>query len=464
MNNGPQKRNQRRSADYLTSNIEYPELRIARRYGKRMSWKMSEEVKNILPSEMNRREFIKTSAMGMLGAQAIFGNIGSQSGKVEQAASLSHGNAPRKIRRGDMYYRRLGRTGLMISEISLGGSPVPPEPVFRKAVEMGVNYVDTSSSYSSGNSERTIGKIIEGRRGKFHVATKFHPVTRRKTRTKEELIEQAEGSLTRLNTDYVDILLIHGASNPDVVTNEEVLAAFDQLKKDGKIRFTGVSCHSDPVGVLTPAVQSGNYDMIDVAYNAYSGTQVEKGKVYDDYLTRSGIEKVIALAKEHDVGVVAMKSMAGGDRQNLAAFKTEGVSIPQAKLKWVLQNDAVAAVITEMVNFDFLNENLAASGLEMSSAERKVLSEYVKATSGDYCRMCGTCLLHCPSEIAIPDIMRYAMYHDGYGKTDVARTEYRRLSAANTFLGCNLCRRCEAACPYGLQIVRKLRRAHQMLA
>lgn len=426
-----------------------------------MPWEMYVGTEDVPLSEMSRREFIRTSALGLLGTQAFFGNLGK--GEAEQETSLPEDNAPKRIRKGDMYYRRLGRTGLMISEISLGGSPVPPEAVFRQAVEMGVNYVDTSSSYSRGNSERTIAKIIEGRRDKFHVATKFHPVKRRGAKTRTELIEEAEGSLTRLNTDYVDILLVHGASNPDILANEEVLAAFDQLRKDGKIRFTGVSCHKDPVGVLTPAIQSGKYDMISVAYNAYSGTQVEKDKVYDDYLARSGIEKVIAFAKEHDLGVVAMKSMAGGNRQNLDAFKTQGVSIPQAKLKWVLQNDAVAAVITEMVNFDFLNEDLAVSGMEMSSAERKVLSEYVKATSGDYCRMCGTCLWHCPSEIAISDIMRYAMYRDGYGKIDFARKKYQELPASNTFLGCNLCGRCEAVCPYGIQIVQKLRSAHQML-
>jgi len=412
----------------------------------------------MLSSEMNRREFIKASALSVLGIYMPVGNLYSKRREVDNQTS--------RIRRGDMYYRRLGRTDLMISEVSLGGSPVPPEAVFRRAVEMGVNYVDTSSSYSRGNSDRMIGKIIEGRRDKFYVATKIHAGRRWYGRpdTKEDMIKEVEGSLTRLKTDYADILLVHGASNPDVLAHEEVLATFNQLKKEGKIRFTGVSCHEDPVRVLTPAIQSGNYDMITVAYNAYSGTQIEKDKVYNDYLARAGIEKVIALARENDVGVVAMKTMAGGDRQNLAAFKTEGVSLPQAKLKWVLQNDAVTAVITEMLNFDILNENLAISGSKMSSAERRVLSEYVKATSRDYCRMCGTCRRHCPLEIPIPDIMRYAMYHDGYGKADIARTEYRGLPAANTFLGCNLCGRCETICPYGLQIVRKLRRAHQVLA
>ena len=85
-----------------------------------MSREESAENKDILSSEMNRREFIKASALGVLGTQALFGNLDSQ-------------KTPRRVKKGDMHYRRLGRTGLMVSEISLGGSPVPPEAVFRKA-------------------------------------------------------------------------------------------------------------------------------------------------------------------------------------------------------------------------------------------------------------------------------------------------------------------------------------------
>ncbi|MEE8382797.1 MAG: aldo/keto reductase [Thermodesulfobacteriota bacterium] len=414
----------------------------------------------VLPSGMNRREFIKTSALGVLGAHLLL--TGCDTPEEKSTAALE------KIQIGGMHYRRLGRTGLMISEISLGGSPVPTESVFRKAVEMGVNYVDTSSFYSFGNSERSIAKIIKGRRDTFYVGTKFHPgrnVTsffRRKT--KEALIEEAEGSLKRLQTDYVDILLVHGAADPAVLASSEVLGAFDQLKRDGKIRFTGVSCHKDPVRVLTPAINSGSYDMITVGYNAYSGTGFEKGKVYDDYLAGSGIAQVISLAREKDVGVVAMKSMAGGDRQNLAGLKTEGVSLPQAKLKWVLRNDAVSTVISEMTTFEILEENLSVTGKDLAAAEEQGLARYVRATGGDYCRMCGTCLRICPKGIAVPDIMRYVMYYERYGKTRYAVNSYHDLPPAATFLGCTRCGECETSCPYGLTIVLKLRRAHRMLA
>ena len=270
--------------------------------------------------------------------------------------------------------------------------------------------------------------------------------------------------MKRLDTDYADILLFHGANDTEWVTHEEVLSAFETLKKAGKVRFTGVSCHRNPVEVLTAAIESGHYDMITVGYNAHSGEEPEEGKRYENFLKFSGVEKVIALAESKDVGVVAMKAMAGGERQNLEKYSTEGVSLPQAKLKWVLENKAVSAAITEMVSFEILEENLAVCGVEMTEEEREVLNHWRRETSGDYCRMCGACRPACDQNIAIPEILRYAAYHDGYGKRRFARAAYKSLSKGNSFAACIHCGRCEARCPYGLPITRKLEYTHRLLS
>ena len=404
---------------------------------------------------ITRRDFLWTTALAAIGGRLPTGYRFAREGEKGRVAG--------RVRKGEMTYRRLGRTGLMISEIGLGGSPPPSEPVFLKAIEMGVNYVDTSSSYSGGNSERLIGRIIKGRRDRIHVATKFHFYGGWRD-TRDDLIREAEGSLSRLATDYQDILLLHDAVSADVVENEEVLGAFEKLKKDGKIRFTGVSCHRDIVGVVTPAIRSGRYDMVTVAYNSYSGAVREEDEGAGDHRKISGVGKVLALAREKDVGVVAMKTMAGGSGRDLAAFRTEGVSLPQAKLKWVLRNDAVSAIITEMFTFDILEENLAASGKTLSDAEKESLRRHVEATGRDICRMCGGCLPACPSRIAIPDILRSLMYHRDYGKSGQARSAYRKIPAPNRGTGCTGCGSCERACPYGVRIVPQLRMAERRFA
>jgi predicted aldo/keto reductase-like oxidoreductase len=394
---------------------------------------------------MDRRHFIKSASAAMLATMTGT----AQAGTGKQV--------------GKMNYRRLGRTGMKISEISLGGSPVPPEGIFRRAIELGVNYVDTSSSYMNGNSERTIAKILKDFPGKLHVTTKIH-AGRKGFDTVESLEKEFEGSLKRLQVDCVDILMVHGASSPDILADEGVLKLFEKFKKQGKIRFSGVSCHRDPVNVLTAAIKSGHYDIITLAYNAFSGSLVEEDGVYKDYLKRSGIEQLIALAKTHDVGVVAMKTMAGGNRQDLAAYRKKGISLPQAKLKWVLENKYVAGVISELLTFDILEENLAACGSPLTASEKMALMNHVTSFSSKYCRMCGQCMKACPQRIPVPDILRYALYKVEHGKPSLARHKYNKLPNESRSTACNNCGLCVKTCPNKLPVPRMLQSAHQLLS
>jgi predicted aldo/keto reductase-like oxidoreductase len=412
------------------------------------------EYLRIAASGMTRREFLKNSALAAIGSRVPANGPFAQEAKAEESAD--------RVRKGNMTYRRLGRTDLFLSEVGLGGSPPPPEPVFRRAIEMGVNYVDTSSVYLNGNSERRIGEILRGRRDRFHIATKFH-FSGGWQDTRDSLIREAEGSLSRLKTDYVDILLVHNVSSVHVVEHEEVLAAFEKLKKEGKARYTGVSCHRNPLEVLTSAIRGGRYDMITVAYNAFSETFREQGEAGGDNRKTSGIGKILAFAEERGVGVVAMKTMAGVPRRNFAAYLGEGVSLPQAKLKWVLEDEVVSAVITEMDTFDMLEENLAVSGEPLSPAENEFLMRYVEAAGRDVCRLCGTCMPACPLDIPISDVLRCLQYYRDHGKSELARRTYRAIPAARTARICTRCGMCEQTCPYGVRVVHHLRQAHRVL-
>jgi predicted aldo/keto reductase-like oxidoreductase len=369
-----------------------------------------------------------------------------------------------RLKKGQMFYRRLGRTNLLISEISLGGSPLPAIPILYQAIERGVNYIDSSHTYSNGNSERQIGLILkEFGRDKVYVGTKFHL---RGNWSEKSIINTVNGSLRRLDTDYMDVCLIHGVADEKHLTDERVVGAFEKLKKQGKYRFRGFSCHSNHHKVVKEAVDCGYYDMIQLAYNVFDIQETkDDGKVYDDYLGQSGIRRLLALAKSKDVGIIAMKTLkVGGKRQNLEKYRTGGTTIYQAMLKWALENKNLTSAVIEMLTWEQLEEDLGVIGKPLSEMERKNLFRYVAENSEDYCHMCGECQANCPSRIKTTSILRYLTYHENYEKIGMAKKAYSRLKQVQTAAACQDCGECERVCPYGISIRKRIREAHTVLS
>lgn len=364
-----------------------------------------------------------------------------------------------RLKKNQMFYRRLGRTNLYISEISLGGSPLPDWAIFRETIDRGVNYIDTSESYQNGNSERQIGRLFKAvGRDKVYVGTKFHL---RGNWDKEYIIDRVHKSLQRLDTDYLDVLLIHGASNEKDLTDERLIAALEQLKEEGKYRFRGLSCHSNHHKVVKRAVECGYYDMVQLGYNVFDIQETEgKTEVYNDYLGASGIRRLIALAKENDVGTIAMKTLkVGAKRQNLEAYRTKSTSLFQAMLKWVLENKSVSSVVTEMLTFEQMEEDLSVVGQSLAREERRALYRHVLENGKDYCHQCWVCEANCPSRIKTTSILHCLIYLESYGKWNLARGRYSRLKPNETALFCNDCGICERVCPYGVSVQKKIKEA-----
>jgi predicted aldo/keto reductase-like oxidoreductase len=188
-------------------------------------------------------------------------------------------------------------------------------------------------------------------------------------------------------------------------------------------------------------------------------------QTYEDYLGACGISNLIKYAASRDVGVIAMKTLkVGGRRQNLEKYRTQNTSLYQAMLKWVLENKNVSSVVTEMLNRDQMEEDLAAVQESLSAEERKNLFCYVAENSRDYCHMCGRCQAQCPSRIATTEILRYLAYDESYGKRDSARKAYAELNPEQTALACRNCGLCENVCPYSVRVSWKIRQAHKILA
>jgi predicted aldo/keto reductase-like oxidoreductase len=399
-----------------------------------------------------RRQFFKTVAAGVLALAAPAGESrGTRSGQ-----SLG----PQK----NMAYRKLGRTGLSVSEISLGSSPLPDPSLLRALIDRGVNYIDTSHNYENGNAERQIGRLLrDAGRAKLHVGTKFH-VTPQDTR--DSIVASVHGSLRRLASDYIDVLLIHGAESPSQLVDERVLGAHEQLKKEGAFRFLGLSCHTNHDEVVRKAVSSGHYDMVQIGYNVFDIQETQKEvETYSDYLGASGIRGLLELARSADVGVIAMKTLkVGGRRQNLDKYRTGGTSLFQAMLKWVLADARVASALTEILSYGEMEEDLGAAGSALSGKELLTLVAYVEENGRDYCHMCGRCRRACPAGIATTDILRFLAYHESYGKTAAARRSYAALPVGQTAPACRNCGGCLEACPYGVAVRDRIAEAHAVLA
>jgi aryl-alcohol dehydrogenase-like predicted oxidoreductase len=178
---------------------------------------------------------------------------------------------------------------------------------------------------------------------------------------REFIVQSVEGSLKRVGTDYFDILMCpHGAGSSEEVEMEETFTTFEQLKKDGKVRFLGVSSHNDPAGVLRAARESGHYEVAMVAYNIINGGYMERE---------------IELAKESGMGVIAMKAaMAVATHhkalQPIPEWRVQKVQriVPgemKAPVKayiWALQNPNISAVISNLWDEQHVDDNLSVAG------------------------------------------------------------------------------------------------------
>ena len=380
---------------------------------------------------IGRRDFIKGVSLGALGAGLTVSSMGG-------AFAEEKGEKPK------MHYRRLGRTDLKVSEIGFGGSIESPA-VLSAAIDRGVNYIDTARGY--GRSEGLIGEVMRRRRDEVILATKWDPQSEK---TRKDILVSLETSLRELKTDYVDLIQVHGVGGAravDPIQNTEMFEAFRIAKRDGKARFLGCTSHAgDRTQILSYAIKSGKFDVILVTLNYLT---------YED----AGTDKLLALAKQHDVGVVAMKVQQGG--AEVKGVTDGSVSVRQANLKWALTKD-VATAISSMSTFDLMKEDVAASGKRMSMKDWDVLERYAAAIAHDYCRMCDRCL-PCPEGVAISTVLRYAMYYKHYHQPDRAAELYHKLTAHECAGACTGCGLCEERCTFGLPIMEKLREAERLM-
>jgi uncharacterized protein len=377
---------------------------------------------------INRRSFLKLSLAG--AAVSALGPISDLSASNNVSSSQVN-----------PVYRTLGRTGLKITVVSFGAMLTPEPEVIRASLDYGVNYIDTARRYMGGKNEEIVAKAIKGYRPKLYLATKT------KGETRDQIFQDMEKSLKALETDYVDVYQLHNLTSKDKgrAFDPQVREALLELKKQGKIRFCGVTTHTDQAVVLNAVTDDPDkfFDTVLVGYNFKSGPE---------------LKQAIAKAAKAGIGVIAMKTQAGG-------YQTEAlgaISPHQAALKWVLQDPHVTTAIPGMKDLTMLKEDLSVMGMPLTLADKRTLELYGNAIESRYCRLCSQCEGTCPKGVAISIINRSLMYAEAYGAPELARQTYREIPVQARLTQCGSCCNCVARCVRGIDISAKMAQARKI--
>ena len=383
-------------------------------------------------SEGTRRCFLRAGTAALALAAGPGAKVVNSQGT---GRSNGEASAEWRNKQAGMAYRRLGRTGMMISEVVCGGDPITLENYkhLERALELGLNYLDMAPAYNGGDTERAYGKLLSAspsrRQNVFlttkvsdfnHVRTQMYkeilkglPESRQESirrradeikqhrrleapgyyltyfpgqrgafesaylraamrpeygervedsqQLRQAVVKSVEGSLKRVGTDHFDLLMCpHGADLVEDLVSPAMLEVFRDLKRQGKVRFLGVTSHNDPAGILKAAADSGHYDAAMVAYNVINGGYVNEA---------------LGHAVDRGLGVIAMKvahAVATHHKplQPVPSWRVEKVEkvVPgdlKAPLKaylWALHDPRISAVISNLWDETHVEENLGLAG------------------------------------------------------------------------------------------------------
>ena len=286
-----------------------------------------------------------------------------------------------------MIYSVAGSSALQVSKIGFGCMSLPADekiaiPVLHKAIDLGINYLDTADIYNDGVNETIIGKAIHGRRDNLIIASKVGNVIRPDggldwNPTKKHILGSIEKSLQRLNTDFIDLYQLHGGTINDNI--DETIEAFELLKQQGKIRFYGIS--SIRPNVIREYIKRSSIVSVMTQYSL---------------LDRRPEEETLEALHKNNIGVLVRGSVAQGLLINKAAkpyleYSASEVSAmaaavhsisdssrnaTQTAIKYVMQNEAVTSVVVGMRTAAQVEEAAnAVNSRDLTNEEMRMLKQ-----------------------------------------------------------------------------------------
>ena len=329
-----------------------------------------------------------------------------------------------------MNYRTLGKTGLRVSEVGVGGIPIQradaeaAKVLLKKAADMGVNFLDSARAYSI--SENYLGDALVGIRDRFVIATKSG------AKTKEEMARDVDISLQNFHTDHIELYQLHNPKPSDVeqiIGPGGALDALKEAKAAGKIGHIGVTLHSKEL-----FDQFLNYDWVETIMFPYN-------------IVETQAEELIARCAARNIGFICMKPMAGGalDDATLA-------------MRFLAQNENISIAIPGMETIAELEQNVAAFAdkAPLSAQENEKIEAIRKELGNSFCRRCNYCS-PCTAGISIYSVLLFSGYYTRYNLVEWASGRYNAMEkTASDCIGCGVC---EPRCPYGLPIREMMKEA-----
>ena len=325
---------------------------------------------------------------------------------------------------------KLGRTGLVVNRNGFGALPIQRDSkeeavrLLKKAYDHGIRFFDTARAYS--DSEEKVGEALSPVRGQVILATKTM------AKTPEAFQKDQETSLRLLKTDYIDIYQFHMASYcPRPGDEAGLYDCMLRARKEGKIRFIGLTAHS--ADVAREAVESGLYDTLQFPFS---------------YLAADTDADLVRLCAERNVGFICMKALAGGLITRSDAAYAYLAQFENTLPIWGVQRE------------NELDEFLSYQEKEpvMTDEIRELITRDRKELAGDFCRGCGYCL-PCPVGIPIPTAARMSLLLRRAPVAGSLSPEMQEKMARID--NCVNCRHCADHCPYHLDTPALLRRNYE---
>ena len=343
--------------------------------------------------KLSRRDFLKDVSLGVAGASILGSQVSCAGFKMLRV----------KEKNSKMNYRKLGRTGLMISEIGLGGHYDGPNnkqkkskeqwqrnAVFQECFKSGINYFDTNTEYERKSLSIAL-KSLPGIREKINIVTDINDRQKTGPDTYDFLIKMIDEQLNNLKLPYVEVLrftTVIKRTPPERL--EAAFKAFKEIKKAGKAKFLAVAQH-DPDLLLKWV---NKYDEIDIIYMPYN------------YFASKAEEELFPVAKKKDIGIVVIKpfnkgtifdpklletmQFGSGSRSVIERAEQEkkkrtpedltkgtNLTLAQASLRYILFNENISTVIPGMETVEEVRENLSIVGSsKFGKLEREMLENY----------------------------------------------------------------------------------------